>query len=419
MGNDYGCICSKDTGDIPVPSSDYKFESPRVIENSPMKQSIQKSQSRNINISTRDVHKITKIQAAYLKHYSQKKFSKILLTRRQQFDTNIINFAQIINNSNSTLSNYINDNVKEVEQSLIPFVPSNTELAKYHYIFDRDAYLFKNDNSIYKGNWNYNGKKHGFGIFIDGEGNKYSGFWENDKFNNRGRLIDSNGNCFEGLWKNGKANGTGVLTMKNGYRYEGNWEDDYQHGKGLEKYSDNSKYEGEYIKGVKEGRGEYTWSDGSKYIGEFENGKINGQGQFIWPDGRCYQGDWLNGQMHGKGEFTWPNGKRYVGEYKQSKKDGFGTYYWNSTTYYKGNWLNNSQHGEGTYYEDANVVKGIFRYGKLIKNESGGSVHLKGQDGMINNNNNPGGMKKTMKEYIGEGNGSIIPEVHDSFRMES
>ena len=54
MGNDYGCICSKDTGDIPVPSSDYKFESPRVIENSPMKQSIQKSQSRNINMSSRE-----------------------------------------------------------------------------------------------------------------------------------------------------------------------------------------------------------------------------------------------------------------------------------------------------------------------------------------------------------------------------
>ena len=32
MGNDYGCICSKDTGDVPVPSSDYKFDNPEVIE---------------------------------------------------------------------------------------------------------------------------------------------------------------------------------------------------------------------------------------------------------------------------------------------------------------------------------------------------------------------------------------------------
>ena len=56
MGNDYGCICSKDTGDVPVPNSDYKFDNPDIIDNSPMKQSLMKSQS----ISTRN-EKIIKI----------------------------------------------------------------------------------------------------------------------------------------------------------------------------------------------------------------------------------------------------------------------------------------------------------------------------------------------------------------------
>ena len=408
MGNDYGCICSKDTGDVPVPSSDYKFDNPEVIENSPMKQSMMKSQSKGFNITNRGNEKIIKIQSTYLRHYTIKKFIKILTSRRQQFDSNIINFAKIIpNDNNNELNSYINDTVKQVEESLIPFVPSNIELSKYHHIFDRDAYLFTDSNSIYKGSWNYNGKKHGFGTFIDNIGNKYIGFWENDKFSNRGRLIDKEGNCFEGIWKEGKANGTGVLTMMNGYRYEGNWENDYQQGKGVEKF-DGSKYEGTYSKGKKEGRGEYTWEDGSRYIGGFENGQINGEGEFEWPDGRHYKGQWSNGQMCGKGEFTWPNGKRYIGEYRQSKKEGYGTYYWSNNEYYEGNWLSNTQHGEGRYYLNGSETKGIFRYGKMIKNLSGGK-----------DSNNQSEMKKTMKEYIGEDKGSVIPEVHDSFQIDS
>ena len=113
MGNDYGCICSKDTGDVPVPSSDYKFDNPEVIENSPMKQSMQKSQSKSFNITNRGNEKITKIQSAYLKHYTIKKFIKLLTSRRQQFNSNIINFAQLIpNDNNNELNSYINDTVK-------------------------------------------------------------------------------------------------------------------------------------------------------------------------------------------------------------------------------------------------------------------------------------------------------------------
>ena len=63
MGNDYGCICSKDTGDVPVPNSDYKFDNPDIIDNSPMKQSLMKSQS----ISTKK-KKIIKIQSSYPRH---------------------------------------------------------------------------------------------------------------------------------------------------------------------------------------------------------------------------------------------------------------------------------------------------------------------------------------------------------------
>ena len=421
MGAALGCTCDKDTGDVRVPSSDCKIDSPEPVENSPIKQTIvMKSQRQEqFNISARETPKIIKIQSAYKKHFTQSKFAKLLISMKQLFDTNILNFAELIQNDNKNgiLNSYINDNVKQIEESIGSFVPSSKELSQYHFIFDRDAYKFKDSNCIYKGNWNYKGKKHGFGSFIDAEGNKYTGFWKEDKFNGRGRYIDKNGNCFEGTWKDGIANGEGKLIMKNGYKYEGNWENDFQQGKGKETYTDGSVFEGNFIKGVKEGHGEYTWKDGSKYNGNFDNGNINGEGEFTWSDGRKYKGTWINGQMNGKGEFRWPNGNRYVGEYKQSRKDGTGSYYWSDTVYYEGTWLNNSQHGEGTYYDNGNIIKGIFRYGKLVKSDS----HQGG--GMINNEskgeeNHDETMQKTMKEYMGNG-GSIIPEVQNSFRSES
>ena len=419
MGNDIGCVCSKDTGDVTVPSSDYKFQDPEVIENFPMKQKISQVhfQSKS-SLREKNLPKITKIQAYYKKHLCQTKLLSYLQNRIKLFDSNISKYASIIkedqSSQNEPLSQYINDIIKQTEKNLIPFVPSNSELSKYHYTFERDGYLFNKDNSIYKGCWNYNGKKHGFGTFIDSEGNKYIGFWENDLFENRGRLTDINGSVFEGLWHQGKANGGGILTMKNGYRYEGLWVNDYQEGKGVEKYSDGSHYEGDFQKGLKHGQGKYTWNDGSEYVGSFVQGCVQGIGSFTWPDGRKYVGDWINGQLEGKGEFTWPNGKKYVGEYKRSKKDGHGIYYWSDNVYYEGKWVNNAMHGEGKFINEQTVIEGIFRYGKMIKNKDGRREKKNERD-----LHKHMAMKQTMQEYQEEEGGSIIQEMHDSYEKDS
>ena len=70
--------------------------------------------------------------------------------------------------------------------------------------------------------------------------------------------------------------------------------------------------------------------------------------------------------MDGNGKFTWEDGKTYIGSYVNDKKQGFGKLIWNNNKYYEGNWDNNKQHGEGLYFLNGKVLKGTFRYGKII-----------------------------------------------------
>ena len=73
----------------------------------------------------------------------------------------------------------------------------------------RPALLFKKNNELYKGMWNINGDKEGFGIFLDKEGNKYIGGWKEYKFNGYGRLLSMNGDYYEGEWMYGIIQGNG------------------------------------------------------------------------------------------------------------------------------------------------------------------------------------------------------------------
>ena len=75
---------------------------------------------------------------------------------------------------------------------------------------------------IYRGSWNSNFIKEGFGICIDNKGNKYAGNWKDDKFNGKGRLISINGDYYEGNWVSGNIEGHGVFySYEKKYKYEG------------------------------------------------------------------------------------------------------------------------------------------------------------------------------------------------------
>ena len=120
--------------------------------------------------------------------------------------------------------------------------------------------------------------RHGRGFFKWGDGEKYIGYWSNNKREGHGINFYNNGNVYKGLYKNGKKEGKGRYEWKNGDIYEGEWKN-----------------------GVKEGEGIYYCSNGDYYKGLFVNDKINGQGIYTWKNEDQYKGGFKNNYIEGEG----------------------------------------------------------------------------------------------------------------------
>ena len=120
--------------------------------------------------------------------------------------------------------------------------------------------------------------RHGRGFFKWGDGEKYIGYWVNNKREGKGINYYSNGNIYEGMFKNGKKEGKGRYEWKNGDIYEGEWKN-----------------------GMKEGKGTYYCSNGDYYKGLFANDKINGKGIYTWKNEEQYSGDFKDNYIDGDG----------------------------------------------------------------------------------------------------------------------
>ena len=120
--------------------------------------------------------------------------------------------------------------------------------------------------------------RHGRGFFKWGDGEKYIGYWVNNKREGKGTNYYSNGNSYRGMFKNGKKEGRGRYEWKNGDVYEGEWKN-----------------------GMKEGQGIYCYSNGDYYKGPFTNDKINGKGIYIWKNQAQYSGDFKDNYINGEG----------------------------------------------------------------------------------------------------------------------
>jgi hypothetical protein len=119
-------------------------------------------------------------------------------------------------------------------------------------------------------------------------------------------------------------------------------------------FPDGDQYVGEWRDGKPNGRGTATFSNGEKYVGEFRDGAQNGQATYTWPDGRKYVGEMKNGLRDGQGTYTWPDGSKYVGEYQHDQRNGQGTEFSN----------------------DGQMTSGIWKDGKLVKENSGIPVEI-------------------------------------------
>lgn len=81
---------------------------------------------------------------------------------------------------------------------------------------------------------------------------------------------------YRGDFLAGMKHGKGIKMMPNGDRYAGNFIEDYRHGRGVYIWSANGpwagdRYEGEYLRDKRHGWGIYQWGSGDRYEGPWQD----------------------------------------------------------------------------------------------------------------------------------------------------
>lgn len=222
--------------------------------------------------------------------------------------------------------------------------------------------------TVYYGNKDNKGLKNGFGVQIWPRGDKFVGYFKNDKANGYGKFFLVGNINYIGEFLNNSLNGFGIYNHCTGDSYEGEWVSEHQHGIGIEIMKDGSIYRGEFSDGKKNGIGIYHWVDGSEYYGKWRNNYFDEYGIYHFNDGRKFYGEWKNNTMNGFGEFIWTNGKKYIGFYKEDKKHGFGLYSWETPLkIFLGFWRNGKQHGVGKYIDRTKIAYGIWKNGMKLR----------------------------------------------------
>jgi hypothetical protein len=158
------------------------------------------------------------------------------------------NNDNIINENNKSQENNTTSEIQNRELlNKIPQEELNKVLNEYPPLNDGINVsirpLIDNENgSVFFGEWDPStNKRHGRGIQVWSNGNKYSGLWRNNKANGKGKLKHNDGDYYEGDWKDDKADGNGIYFHVDGPKYEGGWKEDKQHGHGIEIWPNGSK----------------------------------------------------------------------------------------------------------------------------------------------------------------------------------
>jgi hypothetical protein len=126
----------------------------------------------------------------------------------------------------------------------------------------------------YEGDWK-DGKQHGKGIYMVGNGDIYTGCFMGGLYEGTGCLKKDSGDIYNGDWSRGHPNGEMVIKYANGDRYDGCLVMGRFHDKGKFVYANEmGYYEGMYDKGRFHGRGVRIYSNGSKFVGSFVEGGL-------------------------------------------------------------------------------------------------------------------------------------------------
>jgi hypothetical protein len=324
--------------------------------------------------SQKSLFSIIKVQALFrgFRYRREKKLSKVTTaTFGGSFNNDKRPGIEVSWNTEPTGG--INIKVAKLQELLPAFELNEKEnfLVKNTYL-QKHAILYP-DNSLYKGYFNKDWLKEGYGLMYLPDGSIYEGFFKNNNMEGRGRLLNVEGFYYEGDFVDNKANGFGKYVSLDGISFIGYWKNEKQNGFGEELYPDGSKYEGFFENGKKSGKGKFVWNDGPQYEGDFYHNDIHGSGIYRWKDGRIYQGGWLHNKMEGNGVFIWPDNKKYIGSYRNDNKHGYGVFIWPDGKKYEGSWLNGKQHGYGMYSNNGITQYGEWKMGKKARWISSGS----------------------------------------------
>jgi len=233
-----------------------------------------------------------------------------------------------------------------------------------------------NEQCLYKGELNMEGKFNGYGELYLKNGKKFEGKFEDGKLNGYGRLIDLFGNiCYEGTFKDDillDGKGKIIKIEEDGDKtiYEGDIKNMKKEGSGIEKNKDLT-YLGFFSNDLRNGKGKIIYKEGDSYEGDFSNGQITGYGIYKWADKNTYEGDFLDGHMHGKGKYKWDDGNEYEGQYINNIKEGLGEFRWKNGKKYKGPFKGNKPHGIGMLtLKNGETFEVEYENGKIINKKN-------------------------------------------------
>ncbi len=88
-------------------------------------------------------------------------------------------------------------------------------------------------NKKYKGEYNQDGQRHGYGIYTSRNGNEYRGEWLNNKREGLGVVKVGNGDAFEGQFQGNLKNGVGVYHYQDGECDLSRYENDHRVGESI------------------------------------------------------------------------------------------------------------------------------------------------------------------------------------------
>lgn len=143
------------------------------------------------------------------------------------------------------------------------------------------------DGLYYKGEFKFNIRQ-GSGTEVTATYKYIGSFYDNKKHGN-GKIeyIDTK-EIYEGDFLENNITGKGIYIWGNGDKFSGDFYNGKMHGYGEYEWKDGNKYIGDYKHNIKEGRGKFYWTNGRIYEGEFQEGKPHGKGEIFQNDKRYY-----------------------------------------------------------------------------------------------------------------------------------